>query len=185
MGLPRPCSPVLPGCAPPAHGPPECTCCPTQPLLAVTGQRDLPRLHGKADLPPHSPAPLHFLLVVLGAATTSHVHAPSVPRASVSITHADDPARCGARCEPAICTHTAQQSFPPRGTQSHLPDLPWVLLTPLPARTPYDRAREPTMLGAPPRSSLHFSRPRGSEAWGALGRGSAQHPATSLGLSPC
>lgn len=125
--------PVLPGCAPPAHGPPECTRCPTQPLLAVTGQRDLPRPLGKADLPPHSPAPLHFLLVVLAAATTSHVHAPSVPRASVSITHATahrgaephhDPAGCGARCEPAMCTHTAQQSFPPRVPDPTFPIFP-------------------------------------------------------------
>lgn len=77
VGLPGPTSP----------GPQERTCCP-QPASAATAQRDPPAPTGTPAPPSPLPTRSHVLPVASAAATTSHVHTPSVPRAPVSITPA-------------------------------------------------------------------------------------------------
>ena len=161
VGLPGPTSP----------GPQERTCCP-QPASAATAQRDPPAPTGTPAPPSPLPTRSHVLPVASAAATTSHVHTPSVPRAPVSITPA-----AGCRVRGHGRTRQGVRPSRPGPPGPTFLGLPRVLLTPLLGTGPPDSTRVPPCWGL--RSRQPPAVPRGSggrpSAW------SARHPATSLG----
>lgn len=132
VGLPGPTSP----------GPQERTCCP-QPASAATAQRDPPAPTGTPAPPSPLPTRSHVLPVASAAATTSHVHTPSVPRAPVSITPA-----AGCRVRGHGRTRQGVRPSRPGPPGPTFLGLPRVLLTPLLGTGPPDSTRVPRAGGS-------------------------------------